>query len=74
MYSQMNIEVSRRAVLEGIESSNDFVVNNTSHCVYHIIFSHVVENISHRREILFTENKNILEGVNPRRIYQSILE
>ena len=32
-------------VLEGKESSNDFVVNNT-------IISHVVEHISYRRELL----------------------
>ena len=33
--------------------------------VYHIVISHEVENISHKREMLFTKNENILEGFNP---------
>ena len=70
----MNIEVSRRACPRRNIHHMTLQWIALYHCVYHIIISHVVENISHRREMLFTKNENILEGFNPWRIYQSILE
>lgn len=51
-------------VWEGIKSLNAFVVNNIiSQCISHNNLL-CLENISHKKEMLFTKNENILEGIN----------